>query len=261
MFTVESLLYRKLGIRKEFPELNPIAITLIMTAAAKYTNDHQVIFDGYPLPKIGPAFITGNHFAESDIYKATEAGRRARRVIRPMARRSLIMRGEEAIESKAYLESIGAEDDYSEQFSLIRALLLKDVVIDVRRDLHEMRVGRRANAVIRSGQLLGVFFQPHRYEDCILRNLETGPATLAKLNPEVPIYIMAFSGPPHGPDKVTTLKPFTYEEKETELGREISPEELTIIMADIAVTELPKSSQKDWETRREVELTRLTSKK
>lgn len=116
-----------------------------------------------------------------------------------------------------------------------------------------------SDAVINSGGLEGIFFQAHRYEDCVLRNLEVGAAVLARRHPDLPIYLCAFSGPPYGNDSLRIFEPFTYNQKKIELGRQITAGELTIMFAEILVQGLPEFSQRDWETRREIELARLTA--
>lgn len=250
---IEQLYYRGLGVRKEFPNLNPIATALMMAKTAKYLRDHKPIIKGYSLPEDGPILVTGNHFQESDIYKATAVAWRSHRLIRSIARRSLIVKG--AIESKEYLQSIGGDAEHEDDYDPLKAFVLRGLgIIDTLRDTPDVSVGRRGNAVLKSHQILGVFFQPTRYKDCILRNLETGAAAFARLNPTVPVYPMAFSGPPHGVDRVTVLKPFTYAQKVAEHGRKLSPGELTTIIADMVVEALPQHSQDDWKIRREAEI-------
>lgn len=254
----EQLYYRGLGIRKEFPELNPFAALMFIGRARWYIAQNHTLIEGYPLPKKGPAIVTGNHFDESDIYKACEVSRRTGRIIRGIARKSLIIRG--AIESEEYLQSLGGNANHENDYNPLTSFVLRGIgIIGALRDNPGLACVVRSHAVLNSGQILGIFLQPTRYEDCILRKLAMGAATFAKLYPDVPLYPMAFSGPPHGPDRVTVLKPFTYAEAVREHGRELDPAELTIMIADMISRALPESSQRDWETRREVEFTRLTA--
>lgn len=256
---VESIYYHLLGIKKEFPKLNPIATGLMMAKVSLYGKEHHPIIEGYPLLKEGPFIATGNHFRESDIYKVGAVARRSHRLIRAVVKKGLVVKGFR--EAESYLRNLGEDALHENDYKALTAWVLKRIgVIAIPRDNPGINFIRQGQEVLKT-QGLGIFLQPTRYADCILRNLEMGAAYFAKLNRNVPIYLMAFSGPPLGNDKITVFKPFTYANKEREYGRELSHAELTIIFADMLVTGLPENSQLDWATRWPKELKRLSSPK
>ncbi len=268
---VEELYYRKvLGVEKEFADPNPLAATLLDPIAAtllvvktrRYIRKHQSVVEGYPLPKKGAAIVTGNHHKEGDSFKALEhAIQTAGRLIDVAVKMSLVKKG--AVESREYLESIDAyEDDKDDEYNPIYSFVLRHTgAIGLLRDNPDRNFVRKVHAGLRSGHLIGIYLQPHRYDDCFLRNLQTGAAYFAKKYPDIPVYPIAFSGPPDGPDKATFIEPYTYNQMRDKYGREISAEELTVMTADMIVSELPLASSIDWQVGRSVELDRLTASK
>ncbi len=265
---VEELYYRKvLGVEKEFADpnpfaatlLDPIAATLLVVKTKRYIREHQSVVEGCPLPKKGAAILTGNHHREGDSFKAlVHAFNTAGRLISPVVRMSLVKEG--AVESQEYLESIGALE--TNKYNPIYSFVLRHTGgIGLLRDNPDRNFVRKVHAGLRSGHLIGIYLQPHRYDDCFLRNLQTGAAYFAKKYPDIPVYPIAFSGPPDGPDKATFIEPYTYNQMRDKYGREISAEELTVMTADMIVSELPLASRIDWQVRRSVELDRLTASK
>lgn len=258
---IEAIYYGKiLGVRKEYPKLNPLAAGLLIWKSQSYVRKNNCVIEGYLLPSTGAAILTGNHHRESDIYKGVQAARllAGRLGTRSVVKASLIHRNSR--ESKEYLESIGDKQDYINKYSMGRAFVLRGVgVIPILRDNPGHDFVRQGDGVLRSHQIFGSFLQETRNDDCCLRNLQTGAAFFARRHPEVPVYPLAFSGPPDGRDKVTVLKPFTYAEISS--GKKLSVGELTIMIADMIASALPQRVQEDWKTRRIEEFQRLTSPK
>lgn len=256
---IEQLYYRGLGVKKEFPELNPLAAGLMIAKSITHTKKHHSIIEGH-FPLDGPAIITGNHHREDDVYKICQAARitAGRLPTRAVIRMSLIRRNSQ--ESAEYLASIGNKQDCLNKYNPLRALVLRGVgVYGILRDNPGLSFVRWGNGILTTKQMLGIFLQPSRDEKCLLRNLQPGAAFFAKKHPDVSIYLFACSGPPDGPDKLTILDPITYAQQSAEMGRKPSIGEFTVILADKVATVLPEKSQLDWLTRRTIELTRLTS--
>lgn len=255
---LEQSYYHALGIRKEFPELNPIAAGLLIAKSAIHIRKHHSIIEGYPLPMQGAAILTANHHREADTYKGVAIGRDVGRIIRPVLRKSLIYPNCE--ESAEFLLSIGDKQDKLNKYDPLRAFVLRGIgAIGLMRDNPGHDWIRTCKAALQANQLLSVFLQFTRHEDGCLRELQGGAALLMKMHPKIPVYPVALSGLPDGPDKATVLKPFTCAEKEAEYDRELNPVELTMIIADKIAEALPERVQLDWQTRRKEELNRLTS--
>ncbi|MBI4039185.1 hypothetical protein HY384_04505 [Candidatus Daviesbacteria bacterium] len=256
-----NLFYNKiLGIRKEYPELNPVAAALIILRSRLHVLTHRSIIDGYPLPEKGPAIITGNHYGEEDNYKICVAAvRSSGRLVRPVAKKNLVV--PYFSESRDYLKSIGAEDD-SFPYKPLNAYVLRGLgSVAVNRENPGRDFLKEVREILYSGQLLGLFLQPHRYRGS-LQHLEPGAAGLAMRHPDIPIYPCAFSGYPSGHDRLTILQPFTYNQIRRKLGvGKISPAELTIMIADAIAKVLPCPLPNLWIARRQEELNRLTAKK
>lgn len=259
MFTeVEQLYYKRvLGIRKEFSGLNPIAAWLLMYGASRYVRKHQSVIEG-SLPETGAAIITGNHFQEGDSLKTLYAGKvtASRLTSRTVVKMSLVKRG--AYESEEYFRSIGKEEGDLDKHSRVKAFALRGAgVIPILRDNPDPGFANLCNEVLRSGQILGMFMQASRDKDCLLRNLQPGVAIFAMRHPNIPVYSIAFSGSPDGPDKISIRESFTYAQKKEEFGRKLSIAEFTILIADTIAEGLPERSRTDWITRRPNELEHL----
>lgn len=246
-----------LGVRREFPKLNRLALTLLVMKSLSHVRKHESIIDGFPLPTEGPFILTGNHRADDDNYKACVAGVRAGRLIRPILKKGLVVRGFQ--ESQAYLQSIEAEE--SLQYDTLMAFVLRGVgstAID-REHLDATTFMKQTGQILRS-QILGIFIQPHRYPDGGLRHLQLGPAILAMRHPTILIAPFTSSGTPDGVDKFTIHQPFTYREKVKEYGRKLSGEEFTMILADIIAGGLPERPRNIWlNGGRDLEIQRLAS--
>ncbi len=262
---VEQAYCHKLGVRKEFVDPNPkaqaAATTLLVARTKFYVVTHRSILSGSPLPKEGAAIVTGNHQRKADSFKGLQhAINTARRLITPVVKLSLIKEG--AIESMAYLESIGAQTEALGEYNPINAFVLRHTgAVGILRDNPGLSFVRTVDKGLKDQRLMAIYLQPTRNDDCILRNLQPGAAYFAKRHPDVPVFPVAFSGPPEEADRAIFMEPFTYAQKVAEYGREISEGELTIMIADSIVPGLPERSQIDWATRWSEELLRLNSQK
>lgn len=236
------------------------AIGLLTARSILHVKLHNTITDGYPLPRSGPFIATGNHFETSDTYKGHYVGFvLAGRLIRVFIKRSLVTKG--AVESDEYLASLGETKEMAiKEYDPLKSFVIRGMgAIDLLRDGVGVEALRKGSLELTCDHGLAILLEPHRYSDCSLRNLQPGAAYIARKFPDVPVYPVAISGPPHGPDKITVIEPFTYNQIAKELGRNLSDGEFTVLMADRTATGLPESSQLDWQTRRETELVRLTS--
>ncbi len=249
------------GFITDFWGVCPVAAGIFIAKSLIHAKKHHIVIEGYHIPATGPAIFTSNHYNEDDVYKGIlVAWRDGRLSTRAVMKKSLI--DPSTRESEEYLKSIGAELEDPEKPNFIRTFVLKGSGgIPILRDNPGTDVAKQCNRVINTGQILSIFIQPTRDEECFLRHLQLGVAVLAIRHPKVPICPLASSGPPDGPDKMTILKPFTYAEKVAELGRRPNPCELTIMIADIIASALPERSRLDWQGRKEEELKRLIALK
>ena len=255
----ETLVYRALGLKKESSEISPLSVAAITLKSMWHTWSHGTIIEGAPIPSEGPVIATGNHRKKSDIDKAVQAVRiLGGRWIIPLIKK--ILTDEGAVESDEYLASIGTtKEEALKDYKPLQARIIRGSgAISALRDTPSATVGRACLRVLNRNQVLGLFLQPHRYEDTTLQSLQDSAATLAQRKPDVPVSLFAMSGKPEAPeDKVTVFPPVTYNQLRQEYGRDLTPAELTIIFADMIVTALPESSQIDWAHRWSEELTRL----
>lgn len=279
---VEQTYYHALGIEEEFKNPDPaiipfaglkieyppavanvIAITLLRAKSKFYVWKHKSIIEGQEnLPKEGSVILASNHQGEEDTYKISTAIMESGRVGCAVVKKGLVVKG--FTESDSYLASIGAEED-SFHYKPLNAFVMKRMgVIPVNReDPDYIEFMEMSNKVLRAGRQEIIFLQPHRYADCILRNLQVGAAILAKSYPNTQVILMASSNSPEEPDKLTILPGVTYNGIKKSLGRKtISAAELTIIFADMIAPDLPKPAYEDWrQETRETEFNRLTSRR
>ncbi len=248
----------KIGVRKEFDELNPVSALFMKIGAMRYISKHNCLIDGYPLPNFGAAIITGNHNEEANSYEAAVAGLKVKRLIRTVVKKSLVVQG--AYESDEYLKSIGDKKD-PQEFNWLKAFVMKGIgVIPILRDNPGINFARICFQVLDSNQLLGIYLQDTRDEEGLLRNLKKGVASFASMKEyrDTPIYEIAFSE-----NRATILEPTTYNQTLTKIREEeplrdaISVAEFTIILADRLASALPQEVQDDWKNRRESEFAYL----
>lgn len=258
---VVNLVFKLTGIRQEFPELDRQAALMMLGRSWWHVLRHHSILEGN-FPTTGAAILVGNHHRDGDVYKTFAAVSKTGRLIgRTVVRKSLVDPRPQAKESVKYLELIGDKQDEYNKFSPTRAYTLLGVgAIPILRDNPGIEFFKTCDQVLGTDQLLGIFLQPTRHKDCLLRNLQPGAAFLARLHPDVPVYPIAFSGSPDGRDRMVVLPPFTYSQLLKEFGKTIDTNELTILIADRIAEGLPRRVQIDWrETTRAAEITRLSS--
>lgn len=248
---IERLCYRALGVRKEFPELNLLAVTLMIIKTTAYTQTHHPVFGGYPLPRYGGAILVANHQDEGDSYKGFQLGRTVGRVIRTVARTSLIAHVQESAE---VLARTGHKSDELNKYSPIRAFVLRGVgVIPVVRGAPDRAFIRTFDAVIKSHQLAAIFIQETRVNKGDLRDLKTGPSFFVTRHPDISVYPVGFFT-----EGVNVGRPFTYTELLKERGvKKIGMADVTLEIADRIAQLLPERAQQDWITRRTEESSRL----
>lgn len=240
---------------------NAVALTLMIATAKFHVRKHKSIIEGVEnLPKQGPVIFASNHQGEQDTYKIGYAVASSGRVLQAVVKKGLVVKG--FTESDKYLAEIGALRD-NFKYKPLNAWVMKRIgVIPLDRenpDYKEFTEG--SDKILTACQQELMFLQPHRYGDCVLRNLQVGAAVLARRYPNIPVVLMASSGSPVGPDKLTILPGVTYNEIKASLNRRtINPIELTLIFGDRIAPELPKTAYEDWlQTTREAEFRRLTS--
>lgn len=267
MFLVEQAertYYHELGIREEFPPsvANVVAITLLLATSKFHVWRHKSIIEGVEnLPKQGPVILASNHQDEKDTYKISIAVTRSGRVAQAVIKKGLVVKG--FTESDRYLAEIGALGD-NFKYKRLNAFVMERVgVIPIDREKPDYKEFiEESDKILTTGRQEIMFLQPHRYQDCILRNLQVGAAVLARRYPNTPVILMASSGPPVGPDKLTILPFVTYNGIKASLGRKrIGADELTVIFGDMLAPNLPKTAYNDWlQTTRTAEFNRLTSR-
>lgn len=242
-----DIAFRLTGIKQEFPELDRQAALMMLGRSWFRVLKHQSILEGN-FPTTGADILVGNHHQDRDIDKIVAAVSRTGRLIgRTVVRKSLVDPSPQARESAEYLESIGNKQDEYNKFSPTRAYTLLGIgVIPILRDKPGTTFLHTCDQVINTGQLLGIFMQPTRHEDCLLEGLEPGIGLLAKKYPHTPVIPVAFSGPPDGPDRMTVRPSFTYAQLLKKIGRKITADELTILIADMIAKGLPPRVQENW---------------
>lgn len=255
--------YHKLGIKEEFPPsvVNAVAMTLIFATSRLHVRKHKSIIEGVEnLPRQGPVIFASNHQGEADTYKICAAVAESSRVVQVVVKKGLVVKG--FTESDSYLAGIDALGD-NFKYKRINAWVMRRMgVIPLDRENPDFKeLIEESDKIITAGRQELMFLQPHRYEDCILRNLQVGAAVLARRYPNTPVVLMASSGSPVGPDKLTILPGVTYNEIKADINRRrINPIELTIIFGDMIAPKLPRTAYEDWlRTTKEAEFCRLTS--
>lgn len=246
-------------IKREFPELNRVALGLLVATSMSHVRKNTSIIEGHALPSNGPAIVVGNHRAEDDNYKMTAVAVRTGRFIRPILKKGLVVKG--FSESQAYLRSIEAEE--SLRYKAVMAFVLRGVgAVPVDREHLDVNLFmRQTRQILKSSQMLGLFIQPHRYEDGSLRYLQQGAAILSMRHPNIPVFPFTSSKFPDGTDRLTIHKPFTYREKVQEnKDRRLTPEELTVMIADMIAEGLPEEPKNHWLNEgRDLEIKRLAA--
>lgn len=246
---------------EEARDINRLALFALTAKSVRYAREHQVVIDGEHFPETGPFVATGIHVGAPDALTGHLAAMRDHRVLRVVVKTGLTSR---TTESEQYLTTLGTTKARElNEYRAIQAWVLRGMnTHPILRDSPDMEaLFKRGRAEIEAGHPWAIFLQGHRQPDCVLRDLQLGPAYFAQ-KLDVPIYPIAFSRPPADEiDRVTILKPFTYKELREKHGRRLSLGEMTVMIADMIAPHLPKSSQQDWEQRRESELIRLTTSK
>lgn len=249
-----------MGFTSGFEGVDPIATFIIGSKAKSYMRKNETVIDGR-LPKDGAVILAGNHRDKGDSYKTFMAGWAVGRITtRVIVKASLV--DPNGMESEEFLASLGnRQEEYSEYDKYTAWVLKRAGVIPHRRDKKPTRdFLRTCDQVINSGGLLGVYMMQTRNSEGLLANLQEGAAFFAKKHPDTLVQPMAFSGPPNGRrDRLTIPRPFTYNQKRDQLGRDISVGEFTVIIGDAIAEGLPSEAWLDWQNRRPEELARLTA--
>ncbi len=171
------------------------------------------------LPNEGPAIVVANHVSLKDAFLLhLIAILQAQRTISVFANRSRLEKGvSESEEAKAGRTQ---EDVGGIRRSFLRWYLngFNPIPVDIGGTTPESRrvnmaAFKRATEELKAGRLVGIFPQGHRKPDRDLLDMMEGITTLVKMNPDVPIYPVGFSGTDKGlvgKIKINIGEPFTY---------------------------------------------------
>lgn len=245
------------GLRLESEDANPLAVTIMTLRSGLHVAIHRTIIEG-ALPACGSAIVTGNHHRPEDVYKGFYACVLAGRFPNTIVKESLISRKPK--ESEEFLASIGGKQDEFNRYNPIRAWVLRNSgVYGINREHPGIGCIRWLDQQLASDRLAALYIQHTRHPDCLLENLQPGTAFFAKRHPDTPVYFLFSSGPPDEPDKLTISEPVTYREATQAIGKELSVGEFTVYLGDIGARIAPLRVRQDWQTRRELELQRLTA--
>lgn len=233
--------------KTEFSGTNVFGVSLLTAVSIAHKLRHKTIIEGSPAPRHKSFIVSANHVSTHDTLKghlwAVESGR----LLRVVVKQSLIERG--ATESAEYLAGLGTTiEEATAEYNPLVAFCLRSM--NVSGTLRHRRIDRELYRGIdvhqTHGRSTAIFFQGHRHADNTLSDLQTGAAMLAMKYPETPVHLLAFSGKPYGPDRVTGLEPTTYNRLRNQYGRELKAGEVTIIFADRIAEKLPEEPRNDW---------------
>lgn len=216
--TPERVFYNLVGIRKESPRVKWYSVAAFEIYSKLDNLLHGTTIEG-SLPPEGPALVVSMHTRSWDMAKGYSMVKgTARRLMQGIARESLLH--PDIKESEEVLERTGKKQD-----SFYHApRFVKEIVAFSLRGIDAIGVPRGAQTLsalrptIRScvaafadNRVVGIFIQETRVKENDLRDLMNGPAFLARLNPDIPIYPVAIYSKKI-PHKVSIGQPFTANE-------------------------------------------------
>jgi 1-acyl-sn-glycerol-3-phosphate acyltransferase len=149
------------------------------------------------LPPDGPAIVVANHSSGLDPAMLTWLGERAGRSIRIAARDTLLH--PEIEEEEEVLIRTGKKDDLLnttpgwKRQAMAKVIELTGNPIPVHRGKPAPSFFKEVRQTLRSGQMFGIFLQETRSPQNDLSKAMNGAAYIARLNPEVPTYLVGIT--------------------------------------------------------------------
>lgn len=262
----ERLLYSRLGIVPEDPQINPLAAALLIGLSKIYAGRSGLQVIG-SINATGPGLIIGNHIEAADTLRAIymgvhnvtdEAGQPTiGRLIRGVAKSTLFG----IPESAEVRKRTGKTDILNSDHPLVNAIIRMTVgsvldgvgAIPIRRGAVDRHALGLINDALSKQQLVAFSIMESRIKTGQLRGIGQGAAFIIRKNPDVPFYLVGAS---KNPNVVQIAKPLTYTELRNERG-DLSTTELTLALADGIAALLPPDIQEAWLKERIPEANRL----
>lgn len=264
----ENLLYRLYGVKKEYPDTNPLALGALIGISNIYGYLTRLQVNGY-IPDDGPVLFIANHTSIKDTFATfyttvhatrDEAGQLTLgRTVRAAAKSTLFG----VSESEEVREGTGKNGLLNSDHPLAKAIVRSFIgwtlrgagFIPIRRGMADRQALREINKTLREyRQPAAISLIESRVKSGRLERLKTGAAFVLRMNPDVPYCLVGFSS---NPNAITLGKPATYSKLIGERG-ELDLNGVTMILADGIVDLLPERIQEHWRTEgRAVEYNKL----
>lgn len=259
--TPERIFYNLVGIRKESPRVKWYSVAVFEIYSKLDNLLHGTTIEGR-LPPEGPALVVSMHTRSWDMAKGYSMVKgTAHRLMQGIARESLLH--PDIKESEEVLERTGKKQDFFHH----APRFVKEIVAFFLRGIDAIGVPRGAQTLsalrptIRTcvvalvdKRIVGIFIQETRVKENDLRDLMNGPAFLARLNPDIPVYPVAIYSKKR-PHKISIGQSFTANEAmvhpnfRSDLDQTIA---LTLFIADKIADIAEEEVKIDWfEKRRE----------
>lgn len=269
--SVEKFLYDRLGVRKEYPKTNLLALSVLIGISNAY------FFRGLKIngsvPSEGPVLYIANHTGVSDAFGMFYAGKRVAKDKEENPTIGRIPRGVGKStlfgipESSEIRERTGKKDIFNSDNPLVQAFVRNVVgkllygagVIPIRRgEADRQALYEMERSLIEYQQLVSIFIMESRSKSGRLEGIKNGAAVLVMRNEEIPFCAVGIS---RNPNVINIGTPTTFARIREERGRLRVPE-VTLMLADGIVELLPPSIQEHWKQEgRETEFQELTGNK
>lgn len=255
MLNPEKFIYDRLGVKKEYPETNLAALSLLIGISNLYVLLRGLQVKGF-IPAQGPVILIANHTDITDAFSMFYAGVHARdengqpsigRVPRGVGKSTLFG----IAESLKMKERTGKKDLLNSNHPLVNALIRTFIggplsgagVIPVRRGTADRVALREINRTLQVyRQPVALSIMETRVKSGRIQTLRTGAAFVIKTNPEVPFCPVGIS---QNPNAINIGQSSTYSQLKEERG-ELGLEELTLVVADEIAKLLRSSIQNFW---------------
>lgn len=260
---LETLIINKVGgFRRESDEVRWWGVVGFRLEEYKFDHKHLITVSGTP-PSEGPAIFVGNHRDKYDTIKLFKAMRTllpSGRIIRTYARHNLLDPGIK--ESEDVLRQIGERDEDLENELYLKRLLSALVIrgigaIGIRRRGVNTEALKTGTKLLKKGELVGGFISDTRSKDGTIRGVMNGMAFLARMNPNVPIYIVSTSGSPDGAETARIADTSLTFAKDSTGSTKEDLSKFTILLADNIAYLSPIRIRNAWQERRDLELQKL----
>ena len=266
---LEAKVAEIVGIKYKSPKVRPIPLLTFAVLSKLDHLLHKTETRG-SLPSEGSAFVVINHTSMWDIAKGYDISvKSAGRIMLGIARETLL--NPDLVESVVVLERTGKKNDpLTKAPKLLRRFIsyvLHDTSIPIPRgaqSLSSLRPTLRATTkALNEGHIVGIFAQETRSPD--FRDIKDGPAFLANLNPDVPIYPVAIFKE-QGRHIVSIGQGFSANQARLDPSFRTDLDQvtaLTVYIADGIANLMPDLQRNDWHNMRKQEYlqAKITPKK